>query len=1237
MCTLLILLLSFVSLTVLPLSVDAQTMLDYTHYPLSAANDVPPSILILMDNSESMYQQAYEGSFEPHIRYDGYFEPSAAYSYVNDSYFEMNTSGGWNGNFLNWLTMRRIDMVRKVLIGGKAIPHSRTGSGVQYLLGEDSSLTGYAILKQYEEGAGTVYPDQEALGLEPTSPVYLGLDSGFIYVGNSSNPFINPTMQFKIQVRKEEPHEPDAFVDGNIAGLLTRLSTKARLGLALFNNDGEGGTITNPIGNDLNSLITTIEACRMTTWSPLAESLFESIRYFMQIAPYYPHSPPDYGLGNDDDPFFFESFSQTLPCTQSFIILITDGESTHDQNIPVQPPGEATAPLRDYDQDARDPLLPPEEGSDYLDDIALWSHTSDLRQGDQHLEGIQNITLFIIDAFSSGSQLLQDAAKNGGFNDLNGNDRPDSNQEWDSNGDGVPDTYYVAHDVSRLGEKMVQAAVHILNKTASEGGLTIASHPVYDETSLFKAFFKPYRSPGESETHWMGLLTALWIDTFGNIREDTDGDRALVYDRDNIIGFILDEESGETRAEVFPDTDGDGTADHDTPTLVSLEEIHPIWEAGEKLAVRNAGERTIKTFVDRNNDGAVDSGEWIDFIPEHAPLLRPYLRATDDDEAAGIIAYIRGEDVSPFRKRTIDVGGTERVWKLGDIVHSAPTLSKHPLENYHLLYGDGTYEAFYDRWKARQLTVFAGANDGMMHAFNGGTITSGDNPNTPGKEEHGWYDPDHTGTSSETIGHERWAYIPYNLLPHLKWLTEKNYTHVNYVDAKPKVTDARIFTDTAGNPIDSDHPHGWGTVLIGGMGLGGGTIAATDDFGSGRETRSFSSAYFALDITSPATPRLLWEFTHPELGFTTSYPALVRLESRQGIEQPEDDRWFVLFGSGPTDYRGMSTQPARLFVVDLKTGRLAQVFEGDNTNGFMSSPTSIDANLNFNSDVIYIGASHLSQETWQGKIYRLSPLVCTGNDCSEQDSWSYATTPSTWTFSTLFSAPQPITAPASASLDEEQNLWVFFGTGKYYGLYDRLDPHAEHFFFGIKDSCYGNTCTDEVPFNQLYDSSQVFVYRGGTVEGAAATSWNDFVDEVQQREGWYLTFSSGGERVLSKPNLLGGTLSFTTYQPSNDLCSTTGSGNLYTLYYQTGTAWKSPLTLLLREDAYGDSGTAPEGEPDQDDTMKTKLPLQQGMPSSPVIHIGKTITVLSSGSMIETLSLKPPSHVRSGMESWREQ
>jgi len=69
--------------------------------------------------------------------------------------------------------------------------------------------------------------------------------------------------------------------------------------------------------------------------------------------------------------------------------LITDGESTHDQQIPQNPPGEETGNLRDYDADANDPVLSPEEGSHFLDDIALWAHTSDLRQGDGDSEGTQ--------------------------------------------------------------------------------------------------------------------------------------------------------------------------------------------------------------------------------------------------------------------------------------------------------------------------------------------------------------------------------------------------------------------------------------------------------------------------------------------------------------------------------------------------------------------------------------------------------------------------------------------------------------------------------------------------------------------------------------------------------------------------------------------------------------------------------------------------------------------------------
>ncbi|MCK5186515.1 MAG: hypothetical protein KAR43_05220, partial [Deltaproteobacteria bacterium] len=453
------------------------------------------------------------------------------------------------------------------------------------------------------------------------------------------------------------------------------------------------------------------------------------------------------------------------------------------------------------------------------------------------------------------------------------------------------------------------------------------------------------------------------------------------------------------------------------------------------------------------------------------------------------------------------------------------------------------------------------------------------------------------------------------------------------------VTDARIFTDGAGNPVDSDHIKGWGTILIGGMGLGGGNISITDDFGSGAESRSFRSAYFALDVTIPDSPRLLWEFTHPALAFTTSYPAIVRVEEDKGVDQPEDDRWFVLFGSGPTDYQGMSSQSASLFVVDLKTGELVKIFEGMEDNSFMSSPISVDANLDFNTDVVYVGESHFSEQGWEGNMYRLSTKVCAGDACKDPNRWSYSTDPNKWTFSTLFSSPQPITAASSASLDEHLNLWVYFGTGRNYAVSDSVNTSSPHYFFGIKDPCYQGDCTDEVLFNQLYDSSKVDVYQGGGVGGAAAANWNDFVYEVQKKEGWYRTFPFGRERMITKPALLGGNLIFTTYEPDDDICSAGGTNNLYTLYYQTGTAWQVATELVKRESTYGDGGESKSGQSEQENRLEVKTPLQKGLPASPVIHVGETVTIMSSdsNSLLGTLNMKPAFKVKSGMESWREE
>ena len=177
---------------------NAQTIVEYTHYPLLTTKVMPPNILILMDNSIRINQQAYDGDFDPHITHDGYFDPSARYAYINDSYFKRNATGSWDGNFLNWLAMRRIDILRKVLVGGKAVANSRDGSGVQKLVGEEDVEPGYDFTKQYGEGAGRFYPGQAALGLTTFSPVYFGLDKGFIYVSDNPDPFSHHTRRFMI-------------------------------------------------------------------------------------------------------------------------------------------------------------------------------------------------------------------------------------------------------------------------------------------------------------------------------------------------------------------------------------------------------------------------------------------------------------------------------------------------------------------------------------------------------------------------------------------------------------------------------------------------------------------------------------------------------------------------------------------------------------------------------------------------------------------------------------------------------------------------------------------------------------------------------------------------------------------------------------------------------------------------------------------------------------------------------
>jgi hypothetical protein len=100
----------------------------------------------------------------------------------------------------------------------------------------------------------------------------------------------------------------------------------------------------------------------------------------------------------------------------------------------------------------------------------------------------------------------------------------------------------------------------------------------------------------------------VWVDPYGNLREDTDGDKALDLTKDNVITYYTDPSNGDTRVKVFHATYSNPfpNTGADPNEMVALNEVHALWEAVSRLASRTAESRKIFTFIDKNANYALD-------------------------------------------------------------------------------------------------------------------------------------------------------------------------------------------------------------------------------------------------------------------------------------------------------------------------------------------------------------------------------------------------------------------------------------------------------------------------------------------------------------------------------------------------------------------------------------------------------------------------------------------------------
>jgi type IV pilus assembly protein PilY1 len=904
---------------------------------------------------------------------------------------------------------------------------------------------------------------------------------------------------------------------------------------------------------------------------------------------------------------------------------------------------------------------------------------------------------------STSAGTLQDpllyAAKWGGFRadvtkpdgtDTPANDAdPSDTTKWDSDKDGVPDNYFLVTDPGKLQASLDTLFRKILAKISSGTAAATVSASANGTGVTYQALYEAERTDNNGgRATWIGSLGALWTDSFGLLREDANHNGQLDdYVTDPVVTFVYNASLQRTVAMVYVSTD---PATYNKPSIgtqIELTDLATIWNARPLLwdpglvtdtqrtygsVFNDANGRYIFTWVDKNGNGVVDAGEVVPFVYDTTGTTGinstnyRYLNSNSATEATKIVRWIRGTEITGLRSRTVDYGpGTSlegRVTRLGDIVNSTPLAVSAPAESYDLLYNDTTYANFRSTYRDRRQVVYVGANDGMLHAFNAGFYNASCQrftvqpsgavctPTTPNANDVATP----STPTAHPLGAEIWGYIPKNLLPHLRWLTDPTYKHTYYVDGAPIAFDAKVFT------ADTTHTNGWGTILVVPFRLGGGSITvkapvtAKDGTATATDVTS-ESAYVLMDITNPELPpTVLGEITLPGT-WTVSQPAVVMMRD---ASSGTPNKFYLAVGSGPTDARKVSSnQNLRVSIYNVadfinptttpaptKTFDMSTISSTDGVNSWSGDLIASDFNLDGKAEAVYFGSvlGNGSSTTFGGHFWR---LLTNGNQ--DAKAWTATEMLSLTDASVNASNGMPVTIRPTLGRNDRGAPMVYFGTGRLYNSSDKATTETQR-LFGLIDTALLPTADSQysatIGFNNLINVTNVDV--NGTTQGVTGlptgnpkltgiTSFPGLAAafNLPGIAGWYRNLTTNGtnpsERVVSSQALLGGLLLTAAYTPGTSICTGLGSSVLYGQNFETGTG-----------DPGGFFGVNTSGN------VNVKTDLGAGLPAPPSLHTGngkntdgsKTVTACtqtSTGAIVckDVATLKP---VTSGEASWRE-
>ena len=522
----------------------------------------------------------------------------------------------------------------------------------------------------------------------------------------------------------------------------------------------------------------------------------------------------------------------------------------------------------------------------------------------------------------------------------------------------------------------------------------------------------------------------------------------------------------------------------------------------------------------------------------------------------------------------------ERDSRLGDIVNSDPQFIHQQDFGYALLdqsvafsaTGAGAaYIAFRQSpaYQARPPMVVLSANDGMMHGFNASLDASG--------------------------GDELFAFVPDAAIENLYELTDPSYGHRFFVDGSPRISE--VWTGSE-----------WRTIVVGTTGAGG-------------------SSVFALDITDPSsmsTNNVLWEFTHPDMGYTIGQTAIVPLPNGQ-------------FGVIVTSGYDTGNADGKIWILNPNDGSIIKTITVDNS-GDLGQPLAVDLNNDRVADRFYVGDT-------DGNLWRFDLPGSDTNNWRPPAALRAGSTPLP-----LFVARdgsgtrRPITAPLTSAFGENGLHTIFFGTGAFYRVDDNVVPNNPDIdgFYAIIDR--GVQIAGRADLLQQSILAEV-VSNGTRVRGVSDNQLNS------THSGWFIDLNwdaafggpgPAGERVVSRALVRGDRVIFATLIPSRDPCAFGGDSWLMELNTFSGGRLDYAVFDLNDDGQFDDADwidvTMPDG-------TVVRIP-----PSAmaPDVNIIKTPAVISgigvdndevkivSGSGGQLIRIKEKGSSGMGRLSWRQ-